>query len=104
MAVLIAAVHVQEGARDVYKWMLDKSKGFSVKGCYELMSFLRFAADIDADFLAAVQCLWDSSCRSVCQNRFIWDSRKWPSWTPNPRPTYVAFKYADLESAPDYEF
>jgi hypothetical protein len=44
--------------------MLDESKGFSVKGCYELQSCLRFSADFDADFLAAVQRLWDLSVPS----------------------------------------
>lgn len=63
VAVLNAAVHVQEGARDPYKWMSDESKGFSVKGCYELMSCLRFSADFDADFMAQCSAYGIHQCR-----------------------------------------
>ncbi|GAU28668.1 hypothetical protein TSUD_159500 [Trifolium subterraneum] len=33
----LAAVQLREDMKDTYKWVPDESRGFSMKGCYELL-------------------------------------------------------------------
>jgi hypothetical protein len=50
LTVALFNVQVQAGMNDPIIWLPDEFKGFTVKGCYDLLHGLQYYAAADADF------------------------------------------------------